>query len=42
MLEKMEKWGYGSCAELHQWGRGCDLKIFTPGYFIVGLFVLYL
>jgi phosphatidylinositol alpha 1,6-mannosyltransferase len=30
MLEKMEKWGYGSCAELHQWGRGCDLKIFTP------------
>ena len=26
----MEKWGYGSCAELHEWGRGCDLKIFTP------------
>ena len=30
MMEKMEKWGYGACAELHEWGRGCDLKIFTP------------
>jgi phosphatidylinositol alpha 1,6-mannosyltransferase len=30
MLGKMEKWGYGSCAEIHEWGRGCDLKIFTP------------
>jgi len=30
MLSKMESWGYGSCAELHEWGRGCDLKVFTP------------
>ena len=30
MLEKMEKWGYGSCADLYEWGRGCDLKVFTP------------
>ena len=30
MLAKMEKWGYGSCTELHEWGRGCDLKVFTP------------
>ena len=30
MLSKMEKWGYGSCAELHEWGRGCDLKVFSP------------
>lgn len=30
MLDKMEKWGYGSCADLYEWGRGCDLKVFTP------------
>jgi phosphatidylinositol alpha 1,6-mannosyltransferase len=30
MLEKMNQWGYGTCAELYEWGRGVDLKIFTP------------
>jgi phosphatidylinositol alpha 1,6-mannosyltransferase len=30
MLEKMDQWGYGTCAELYEWGRGVDLKIFTP------------
>ena len=30
MLAKMETWGYGSCAQLFEWGRGCDLKVFTP------------
>lgn len=30
MLEKMDDWGYGTCAELYEWGRGVDLKVFTP------------
>jgi glycosyltransferase involved in cell wall biosynthesis len=30
MLEKMEGWGYGTCTDLYQWGRGCDLKVFNP------------
>ena len=30
MLEKMDQWGYGTCAELHEWGRGVDLDIFSP------------
>lgn len=31
MLGKMEKdWGYGVSTQLKEWGRGCDLKIFSP------------
>jgi len=30
MLKKMENEGFGSCTELKEWGRGVDLKIFTP------------
>ena len=30
MLEKMDKWGYGSSTELYEWGRGVDLRIFSP------------
>jgi glycosyltransferase involved in cell wall biosynthesis len=30
MLKKLEDWGYGTCAELKEWGRGCDLKLFSP------------
>lgn len=31
MLRKMrEKWGYGSATELKLWGRGVDMKVFSP------------
>ena len=30
MLKRLESWGYGVCAELKEWGRGCDLKLFSP------------
>jgi glycosyltransferase involved in cell wall biosynthesis len=25
-----EEWGYGSCTELKEWGRGVDLQMFSP------------
>lgn len=30
MLKRLEDWGYGTCAELKEWGRGIDLKLFCP------------
>ena len=30
MLKKMESEGFGSCTQLKEWGRGVDLKIFSP------------
>lgn len=30
MLRKMESEGFGSCTELKEWGRGVDLKLFSP------------
>ncbi len=31
MLKKVrDEWGYGSCTELKEWGRGVDMNIFSP------------
>jgi hypothetical protein len=31
MLKKMrDEWGYGTAAELKEWGRGVDMQIFSP------------
>jgi glycosyltransferase involved in cell wall biosynthesis len=31
MLKKMrDDWGYGTCTELKEWGRGVDMNVFSP------------
>lgn len=31
MLKKVrDEWGYGSCTELKEWGRGVDMTMFSP------------
>lgn len=30
MLKRLNEWGYGKAAELKEWGRGIDLKLFSP------------
>ena len=36
MLKRLKEWGYGEATELKEWGRGIDLKLFSPErrYFI--------
>ena len=30
MLGRLNEWGYGVACELKEWGRGIDLKLFSP------------
>ena len=30
MLGRLREWKYDTCTELHEWGRGIDLKLFSP------------
>ena len=30
MLKRLNEWGYGKATELKEWGRGIDLKLFSP------------